>query len=280
MANIYRYEDILDRRDSMAQVIINELEGYKREFSRKRRTVIENGQEAVYKEKELEETDVVFLMDRFGYAKTIDMTAYERNKEAADAENKYVIVCKNTGKICMFTNMGQMHTIKMADLPFGKFRDKGIPVDNISNYTSDKEELVYVASQTELNLRQLIFVTAKSMTKIVSGGEFDVTKRTVAATKLAEGDRLVSVAAITEQQNIILQSKEGYFLRFPISEISEMKKTAVGVRGMKLGDKDLIENVYYTGNTDMTMIEYKNKSVMLNGLKGAHRDGKGNKIRG
>jgi DNA gyrase subunit A len=280
MANIYRYEDILDRRDSMAQVIINELEGYKREFSRKRRTVIENGQEAVYKEKELEEMDVVFLMDRFGYAKTIDMTAYERNKEAADAESKYVIVCKNTGKICMFTDMGQMHTIKMQDLPFGKFRDKGIPVDNISNYASDKEELVYVASQTELNLRRLIFVTAKSMTKIVSGGEFDVTKRTVAATKLAEGDRLISVAAITEQQNIILQSKEGYFLRFPISEISEMKKTAVGVRGMKLGDKDSIENVYYTDNTDMTMIEYKNKSVMLNGLKGAHRDGKGNKIRG
>ena len=66
MANIYRYEDILDRRDSMAQVIMNELDGFKKEYSHPRKTVIENGQEAVYKEKELEEMDVSFLMDRFG----------------------------------------------------------------------------------------------------------------------------------------------------------------------------------------------------------------------
>ena len=88
MANIYRYEDILDRRDSMAQVIMNELDGFKKEYSHPRKTVIENGQEAVYKEKELEEMDVIFLMDRFGYAKTVDVSTYERNKEAADAENK------------------------------------------------------------------------------------------------------------------------------------------------------------------------------------------------
>ena len=100
MANIYRYEDILDRRDSMAQVIMNELDGFKKEYSHPRKTVIENGQEAVYKEKELEEMDVVFLMDRFGYAKTVDVSTYERNKEAADAENKYVFTCKNTGRIC------------------------------------------------------------------------------------------------------------------------------------------------------------------------------------
>ena len=58
LANIYRYEDILDRRDSMAQVIMNELDGFKKEYSHPRKTVIENGQEAVYKEKELEEMDV------------------------------------------------------------------------------------------------------------------------------------------------------------------------------------------------------------------------------
>ncbi len=75
----------------MAQVIINELDQIKKEYSHPRKTEItDNGQEAVYKEKELEEMDVVFLMDRFGYAKTVDMSTYERNKEAADAENKYL----------------------------------------------------------------------------------------------------------------------------------------------------------------------------------------------
>ena len=142
MANIYRYEDILDRRDSMAQVIINELDEFRKAYSRKRRTVIDNVEEAVYKEKEIEETEVVFLMDRFGYVKVIDTAAYERNKEAAEAESRFLFPCKNTGKVCLFTSAGQLHSIKVMDLPFGKFRDKGVPIDNVSNYNSEKEQIV------------------------------------------------------------------------------------------------------------------------------------------
>ncbi len=279
MANIFRYEDILERRDSMAQVIINELENFKKQYKKPRKTIIENGQEAVYKEKELEEMEVVFLMDRFGYAKTIDMTTYERNKEAADAENKYVFPCKNTGRICLFTNTGQLHTIKVLDLPFGKFRDKGVPIDNISNFSQEKEQLIFVTSQTELNLCRVIFVTAQSMMKIVDGGEFDVAKRTVAATKLAEGDSVVNVISLREQRNIVLQSKDGYFLRFSIEEIPEKKKGAIGVRGMKLGEKDFVEKVHYTQNAIESVIEYKEKKVTLNNLKLGKRDSKGTKIR-
>ena len=279
LANIYRYEDILDRRDSMAQVIISELDGFKKEYGRKRRTVIENGQEAVYKEKEVEETDVYFLMDRFGYAKTIDMATYERNKEAVDTEFKYAFVCKNLGKICLFTNTGQLHTIKVMDLPAGKLRDKGIPIDNVSNYNSQQETIVFVTTQSDLNLRELIFVTKQSMMKLVDGGEFDVRSRTVAATKLSDGDEVVSVQSLTDQKNMILQTKEGYFLRFPLEQIPEKKKTAVGVRGMKLSPKDAIEEVYYTRAQDDASIEYKGKNLVLNGLKLGSRDSKGVKVR-
>ncbi len=279
MANIYRYEDILERRDSMAQVIMNELDEYKKAYGRKRRTAIENAEEAVYKEKEVEETEVVFLMDRFGYAKTVETAVYERNKEAADAENRFVFTCKNTGKVCLFTDTGQLHTIKVMDLPFGKFRDKGTPIDNVSNFNSEKENIVYITSQTELNLRQVIFVTAHANCKLVDGGEFDVSKRTVAATKLEEGDKIVSVMSVLEQKNIILQTKEGFFLRFLLEEIPEKKKGAIGVRGMKLGPKDAVEKVYYTQNGIETAVEYKDKKLILNNLKAAKRDTKGTKIR-
>ncbi len=279
MANIYRYEDILDRRDSMAQVIINELDAIKKEYGRPRRTVVENGEEAVYEEKKIEEMEVMCLMDRFGYVKTVDMPTYERNREAADAENKYAFPCKNTGRICIFTNTGQLHTIKVSDLPFGKFRDKGIPVDNVSNYSAEKEQIVFAASQTHLNLYRLIFATKQAMLKIVDGGEFDVAKRTVAATKLAEGDEVVSVVLMEGQKNIVLQTGEGYFLRFAVEEIPEKKKGAIGVRGMKLGPKDWVENVYYTMDSVGKAIEYKGKTVELNKLKAGKRDGKGVKIR-
>ena len=279
MANIYRYEDILDRRDSMAQVIINELEQIRQEFAVPRKTVVENAAEAVYIEKKVEEMEVVFLMDRFGYARTIDMTTYERNKEAADAENKFVFVCKNIGKVCLFTNTGQLHTMKVTDIPFGKFRDKGIPVDNISNFDGEKEIVVAAESQTSLNLYRMIFVTRQAMMKVVDGGEFDVAKRTVAATKLAENDEVVSVTVMKEQKQVVLQSADGYFLKFSIDEIPDKKKNAIGVRGMKLGTKDYVENVYYLQSGTEQVINYKEKPVDLHKMKAAKRDGKGTKIR-
>jgi len=279
MANIFRYEDILDRRDSMAQVIINELEEIKREYKRARRTSIENAEEAVYKEKEIEETDVMFLMDRFGYAKTVDISVYERNKDAADAENKFVVKCKNTGRICLFTDTGQLHTIKVMDLPSGKFRDKGTPIDNVSNFSSDKENIVYITSQTEINLRRVMFVTEQAMMKIVDGGEFDVAKKTVVATKLQDNDKVLNVVCLNQQRNIVLQSKAGFFLRFPIEEVPDKKKGAVGVRGMKLADNDLLEAVYYTQNAVESTIQYKNKNLVLNSIKLGKRDTKGIKVR-
>ncbi len=279
IANIYRYEDILARKDSMAQVIMNELDAYKKEYARPRRTVIENTGQVVFEEKKPEEMDVYFLMDRFGYSKTIDTPTYERNKEAVETENSYVIRCKNTGKICLFTNTGQLYTVKLSDIPFGKFRDKGIPIDNVSNYDSSKEDILCVASQADLNLYRILFTTKQAMMKVVSGGEFDVAKKTVAATKLNDGDEVKSIALLVEQRNIVLQTHEGYFLRFPIEEVPEKKKGAVGVRGMKLGVNDYIEEVYYTRNAQEQTIEYKGKSLELNKLKSGSRDSKGVKVR-
>lgn len=90
------------------------------------------------------------------------------------------------------------------DLPLGKFRDKGVPIDNVSNYDSAKENIVFAASQSDLNLYRVIFATKQAMLKVVDGGEFDVAKRTVAATKLQEDDEVVSV--VTYQGNSVILS--------------------------------------------------------------------------
>jgi len=279
MANIYRYEDILSRKDSMAQVLLNELELIKKENTRPRRTVIENAEEAVYVENKIEEMDVMFLMDRFGYSKTIDMNTFERNKDTVTSEYKYIFKCSNVGKVCIFTNTGQLHTVKVTDLPFSKLRDKGIPIDNVSNYDSSKEDILLITGQTELNLYRILFVTKLSMMKVVDGGEFDVNKRTVMASKLQDDDSLVSVTLYQDQKHIILQTKEGYFLRFQIDEIPEKKKAALGVRGMKLSKDDYIEGVYYTTSVSSGTIALKDKSIDLSRIKAAKRDGKGTKIR-
>ena len=279
LKNIEKYEDILNNYDSMTNVIIDELEGYKKAYARERRTVIENGKEAIYEENKVEEQDVILLLDRFGYAKTVDVATYERNKEAADSENKHIVPCKNTGKVCIFTNTGKMHQVKASDIPYGKFRDKSVPIDNLGNYDSAQEEIVYLCAEEELKDAKLLFVTRQSMLKQVAGEEFLVSKRTTAATKLQEADEVVAIIKILEEQNIVLQTEGGYFLRFLLSEVPEKKKGAVGVRGMKLQKSDRIEQIYlFTDGVD-TKGSYQEKEVSLNRLKLNKRDGKGTKTR-
>ena len=275
LKNIQTYETILGSRTAMAKVIIKELDAFKKEYASERKTTIENAKEIVLEEPKMEEMDVVFLMDRFGYAKTIDVAAYERNKEAADSENRYVIVCKNTDKIGLFTNQGQMHLLKAADLPYGKFRDKGQPVDNLSNYNSSEEHLVFVSSLNGMKERKLLFATKTGMLKIVDGSEFDVSKRTTAATKLGAADEVVRVGYCEEGLHLVLQSKKGMFLRIEASGVPEKKKGALGVRGIKLSADDELTEVYFLLPGESRKISLKDKELELSRLRVGSRDTKG-----
>lgn len=279
LANIARYEDILNNYNSMADVIIDDLERFKKQFSRLRRTVIENAEEAVFEENKIEEQEVIFLMDRFGYARTIDTSAFERNKEAATAENKYIVSCMNTGKLCVFTNTGKMHQIKVLDLPHGKFRDKGQPIDNVSNYDSTKEIIVFICDAEQMRYADIMFATKTGMIKKVEGSEFQVAKRTIAATKLQAEDEVVSVQVINSRQHVVLRTKEGYFLKFAAEEVAEKKKGAVGVRGIKLKRKDELEEVYLLDEGKEYAIIFNEKELYLNKMKLSKRDGNGIKPR-
>ncbi len=279
LQHIDTYQDLLNNYDSMANLIVKELKAIKKEYGRERRTVVENGEEAVYEEKKAEAMEVVFLMDRFGYARTIDPAVYERNKEAADAESKYVLSCMNTDKICVMTDTGSQHLLKVMDVPYGKFRDKGKPIDNICNYDGKTERVIYVDTLQKVRMSVFIFVTEKGMIKQVEGAEFDVAKRTIAATKLLDGDKVVSIAALGEAQTCVFRTHQGMCLRIAISEIPQKKKAAIGVRGMKLDGEDRIEEVYYPDSEKDKVIFYKEKEVHLDKLKIAGRDTKGTRIR-
>ena len=279
VANILRYEDILDNYDSMANVITSELDAFKKEYGIKRRTRIENAEEAVFEEKKIEEQEVMLLMDRFGYAKTVDMSVYERNREAADKENKYILSCMNTGKICIFTADGNMHQAKVQDIPYGKFRDKGQPIDNVTNYDSTKEEIIYLCDERQLYFGKFLFVTKQGMIKVVDGSEFQAGKRTIVASKLQEGDKIAAIRILTPNQNIVFMTEREYLLRISAEDVPEKKKGAVGVRGMKLQKDDLIEEVWLFEEGTEQKVMFHEKEITLNRLKLAKRDGAGTKMR-
>ncbi len=279
LKNIAKYEDILENHSSMSRVITKELQNFRKSYARPRRTQIINAKEAVFEEKKFEEMEVVFLMDRFGYCRTVDVPTFERNRDAAVSENKYVIQCVNTDKLCLFTDAGRMHMIKVSALPYGKFRDKAIPIDNFGNYNSSEENLVYVDCLTNVIGNRLLFATGQAMFKQVNGEEFNVSKRTIAATKLSEDDKVIAVTPLNDATHVALRTKKGIFLRFDINEVPEKKKAALGVRGIKLSSDDMVEEVYLLDKNGETIITYNDKTISLNKLKLGHRDSKGTKLR-
>ena len=279
LKNIHTYQDILENYSSMIKVIKKDLEAIKKEFSLERKTVIEDGEVAVYEEEMPKEQEVVFVMDRFGYAKTVDTSIYERNKETIEAENKYVFRCMNTEKICIFTDTGLLHQVKVFDIPNGKLRDKGQPIDNMGNYSSNGERIVCITSSEKIKEKKLLFVTEKGMVKFVDGGEFEVSRRTVAATKLLDEDKVAFISVIEkDMEQIVLQTKENIFLRFYLEEIPEKKKTAVGVRGIQLKERDFIIEVYLM-EVEQKEIFVKEKAVLIDRIKLTQKDTKGMRLR-
>ncbi len=275
MNRIQTYSRILEDRGEMAKVIIRELKEIQKEYGRERRTALDNVAQAVVEEKPIEETDVAVLIDRFSYGRCVDMSVFERNREAAESECKRIIFCKNTDKLAIFTNTGQMHLVKVLDLPQGKFRDKGQPLDNVSNFDSGSEREIYIEALGNLKEKKLIFGTKTGMLKVVAGSEFIVGKRTTAATKLAEGDELLTVAPLEEEETLVMQTAGNVFLRIDAATIPEKKKGAVGVRGIRLETGDLLEEIHVLHPGDNPTVTVKGKTVYLNRLHIGNRDTKG-----
>ena len=278
VANIYKYEDILENRSAMTKVIRAELLSFKKKYGQPRKTEIIQGKEAVYAAP-AEDTDreLFFVMDRFGYAKTMEPGIFSRNEAAVRENSRFCFLCRSGGRICLFTREGQLYTLKTADLPAGKMRDKGVPVDNVSNYDSAREEIVYAASQEALRLDKVVFVTGSGMVKAVPGTEFDVIKKTVAATKLTPDDRVVFVSGLGDALSLVLQTRGGMFLRFAVEDIPEQKKNAIGSRGIRLSGDDTVENAWLLSQGDKTVIKVHDTEIDITRLRISKRDGKGTK---
>ncbi|HJC67660.1 MAG TPA: DNA topoisomerase 4 subunit A [Candidatus Enterocloster excrementigallinarum] len=277
LKKIKRYQEILGSRQTMNQVIKEDLAAIKAEFAVPRKTLIEDGAEAVYDETAVEVQEVVFVMDRFGYCKLLDKNIYERNQETVDSEQKHVVRCMNTDKICMFTDQGNLYQLKVMEVPAGKLRDKGTPIENLSRFDGTKEEIVYLTSAQAMKGQTLVFATKMAMVKQVPAQEFETNNRLVAATKLQEEDKLLSVTPVQGETEVVLQTTGGVFLRFALQEISLLKKNSRGVRGIKLARGEELEALYLLGEN--TIAEYKGKMIHLNRLKIGKRDGKGSKAR-
>ncbi len=266
LANIAEYEDILSDITKLHKVIKTRLKTYKKQFGRPRRTQLSNLTATNYVE-EVKEEDIYVLIDRFGYAKSMDSAAYGRLSPETLQEIPHTVMMKNTDRLCVFTDQGNMYQIRAKDIPKGKARDKGTLIHNLCKMNNEENGLLLISFE-ELFNSQLLFITKKGYVKQVSGIEFETTRYMVNASKLDTDDLLVAVEqvmpedAIFGDRKVIMITKKGMSLGFPLSEVNEFKKTSRGLKGITLADKDeVIHGALVQPDTDIKIFDGKKYNV-------------------
>ena len=280
IANIAEYEKVLSDSKELYKVIKGRLREFKKIFNSPRRTSLMDTVAKAYVEKVVIE-DLYVCFDRFGYNKEIDAAAFGRASEETKKDFSFVLKIKNTDKLCIFTDKGNMHQVKMEKVPRCKMKDKGTLIHSLCKMENDEEGLLYVSFE-ELFESILLFVTKNGYIKLVSGAEFETGRQMIAATKLDADDEVVGVImlsasdVLTGTKKVILLTKDGLSLGFPLSEVSELKKTSRGVKGITLEKEDTVAFATVVHPAAETF-EYEGKTLNARRVRNRKRAAKGQK---
>jgi DNA gyrase subunit A len=278
---IKEFEKILSSNKELYKVIKKRLLDYKKIFSTHRKTQLINARSEDYVE-EVKIEDIYVLIDRFGYVKSLDAASYSRVLEDNLKEYNYIIQMKNTDKLCCFTAEGNMFQVKAENIPRCKMKDRGVLIQTLCKL--GKEEIILYSSFEMLFESQLLFVTKNGFIKQVSGAEFETNRSQINATKLEDGDIVIGITLLSagdilaDKHKVIILTDNGLSLGFPLSEVSEFKKTSRGVRAIKLDKGDNV--CYGTAVSPSTEIfVYNDKEYSAKKVRNRKRADKGQKAK-
>ena len=254
--NIEKYIKILSDKKYMKKVIKDDLESIIKEYGQPRKTSIKNIEKAVIKKEAPKAFKEVVLMDKFGYVRAVSDTVYEKNKEAADSESKWVIPVMSDDKVVFITENGIMHTVPANKIPFGKFRDKSIPVDNVSTLDTTTDLILYAEAMKDMACEKVvnnyIMVTNLGGVKKLPGIEFNVKSKNTKYIKLKDGEVCTNFVKVEESEpEIVLVSEAGRFLRFAAADIPEKKRGAGTVAGISMKDGEKLSDVFFVWPEDV-----------------------------
>lgn len=264
--NIEKYIKILSDKKYMKKVVKDDLESIIKEYGQPRKTSIKNIEKAVIKKEAPKAFKEVVLMDKFGYVRAVSDTVYEKNKEAADSESKWVIPVMSDDKVVFITENGIMHTVPANKIPFGKFRDKSIPVDNVSTLDTTTDLILYAeamrdmagetaggaAGETVSSKNVYVIVTNLGGVKKLPGAEFSVKSKNTKYIKLKDGEVCTDFVKVEKgEPEIVLVSEAGRLLRFSAADIPEKKRGAGTVAGIAMKDGEKLSDVFFVWPEDV-----------------------------
>jgi len=245
VAKIIDLQKILDDKETLKNLMIEELVEVKTNFGDERRTLINDTRRGITNEDLIPEEMRVLTVSRSGYAKTQPLDEYReqrrggQGKAAAAVKEEDLIqnlyVLSSHMQILCFTTKGKVFWLKVYEIPVASRTSKGRPLVNMLNLDDD-ESVSDILPVSEFSDDQFIFMaTRNGTTKKTNLSLFSKKyKSGIKAINLDEGDKLVGTAITSGDNEILLASSSGKLIRFNESHVRPMGRTARGVRGIRL----------------------------------------------
>lgn len=253
LANIEKYNFILETREHMLDVVLEELEVVKNKYADKRRTEISTSISSIDDEDLIPEEDLVITLTNKGYIKRMSTSEFKAQNRGGTGvkgmsvynndEVNLMIYSKTHTDILLFTNLGKVYRKRGHEIPESSRTGKGIPVLNLLNLDKD-ERVVALINVEEYENHFLFFATVNGIVKRVSLEEFKrINCNGKKAVTFKEDDQLLDVKVTNGETKILLASDEGKLCMFNETDVRAMGRNAAGVRGMNLKEGSKLVSV-------------------------------------
>ena len=253
LKEINRLEGILKSEKKLRDVIRKEMEALAEQYGDGRRTTLESPEEVPV---ELPDNtpvpeDAVVVFTESGYLKRISPAQLKRTPLPAREENpddaaRWFLPCTTAENLYIFTDLGNCYPVNVGKLAESKPRDRGQLLAGVLAGLEDREQALYMLTADSEKLKTLpdfLFLTRRGMIKRSAAADYDVRSRKYPALSLKKDDSLLAVCQASGQEDLLLVTRGGMSIRFPLSGVPVQGRVASGVRAMTVESGDEVSFV-------------------------------------
>jgi DNA gyrase subunit A len=251
---IEQMKAILASPKKILGIIKDECKEIKEKYGDERRTkIVKGGAKVMSLEDLIPDEENALVLTAGGYIKRTNPDEFRKQKRGGvgvvdldTKEEDFVTMLLTTSThsdLLFFTDKGKAYQTKMYDIPEGKRATRGKSVMNFLPLAEGEKitSILPISKDAKKTESSLILVTANGVAKKVATASFhDVRISGIIAIKLDAGDSLVSASIVHKKDTVILVTEKGQSIHFKESDVREMGRTAMGIRGIKLGKGDRV----------------------------------------
>jgi len=264
------YLNILRSRERIVDIVKGELNALKEQFGTPRRTEIIDMLGEVEDEDLIQREDMVVTVSHKGYIKRVPLSAYRAQRRGgkgragmATRDEDFVtrIFIANTHTpVLFFSSRGMAYKMKVWRLPHAAPQSRGKALINL--LPLGKDEIITTIlplpeDESSWAKLDVMFATNYGTVRRNKLSDFiEVRQNGKIAMKLDEGDHIVGVEVCSEQHDVLLTSRDGQAIRFPVDDVRVFKgRMSAGVRGIKLGKNDEVISMAILGHVEAAAAE-------------------------